>query len=248
MTHRPTLVLVHAFPLSAAMWDDVRAALSDVAEVVTPDLPGFGGRPVLDGEPSLDALADDLLDHVATLGHDRVVLGGLSLGGYVAMAFLRRHPGRVSALVLADTKASADPPAARDNRERIARAVLEQRSPRLLIDEVLPGLLGQTTRLRRPAVVGRVRGFMAEADPVGVAWAQRAMAARPDSLDTLRDAHVPALVVVGEEDTLSPVADAEAMARALPDARLVVVPGVGHLSAVEDPRAFAAAVRDFLHS
>jgi pimeloyl-ACP methyl ester carboxylesterase len=248
MASRPTLVLVHAFPLSARMWDGVRAALGPAADVVTPDVPGFGGRPPLSGTPSVDDLADDVADQVADLGRDRVVLGGLSMGGYVVMAFLRRHPGRISGLVLADTKAGADPQPARDNRERIARTVLAERSARVLGEDVLPGLVGATTKERRPEVLARVRAMVEQADPDGVAWAQRAMAARPDSLDVLRGVDVPALVVVGAEDALSPVPDAAAMAQALPAARLVVLPGVGHLSAVEHPEAFAAALREFLAS
>jgi pimeloyl-ACP methyl ester carboxylesterase len=243
------LVLVHAFPLSAAMWDAVReplAAHECVRELVTPELPGFGGRPALSGPPSLDAVADDLAAQLDERGLRRVALGGLSMGGYVAMAFLRRYGDRVDGLVLADTKAGADPEPARENRERIARTVLEERSPRVLLDDVAPGLLGPTTFATRPEVVERVRTLVSASDPEGVAWAQRAMAARPDSFDTLREAEVPALVVVGDEDGLSPVSDAEAMVAALPDASLAVLQGSGHLSALEVPEAFTAALSDFL--
>jgi pimeloyl-ACP methyl ester carboxylesterase len=244
----PALLLLHAFPLSARMWDDVRPALSQAGRLITPDLRGFGGSPVAGAEqtPSLDAMADDVAALLDRLGLDRVVLGGLSMGGYVAMAFLRRHRDRVRALVLADTKAGADSAAARDNRERIARTVLAEGSPRVLVDDVLPGLLGDTTKRERPAVVERVRRLIEAAPPAAVAWAQRAMAARPDSTQTLAHTHVPALVVVGAEDTLSTAADAQTMARALTDARVVVVPGAGHLTAVETPADFAAAVGEFL--
>jgi pimeloyl-ACP methyl ester carboxylesterase len=176
---------------------------------------------------------------------DRVVLGGLSMGGYVAMALLRRHPQRVAALLLADTKASADPQPAKDNRERIAQAVVE-RGTDVLVEEVLPTLLGTTTVEQRPAVVGRVRSLVQAAPPAAVAWAQRAMAARPDSLATLREFAGPALVVVGEEDALSPVADAQAVADALPQGTLAVLPHTGHLSAVETPEAFTEQVAGFL--
>ena len=243
------LVLVHAFPLSARMWEDVRpglAGLPEVSELFTPDLPGFGGRPVLPSPPSLDAYADDLAAQLDERGLRRVVLGGLSLGGYVVMAFLRRHGHRVNAVVLADTKAGVDAQAAKENRERIARTVLAERSPRVLVDDVLPGLLGATTTSSRPQVVSRVRSLVEAADPGGVAWAQRAMAQRPDSTASLRDVEVPALVVVGDEDALSPPAEAESMVAALPDARLVVVPQAGHLSAVEAPEAFLGAVGAFL--
>jgi pimeloyl-ACP methyl ester carboxylesterase len=162
------------------------------------------------------------------------------------MAFLRRHPDRVRALILADTKASADPEAARANRERIAAAVESDAESSVLVDEVLPTLLGRTTVERRPLVVGRVRGLVQSAPGNAVAWAQRAMAARPDSFESLRSCDRPALVIVGGEDALSPPSDAEAMAAALPAARLAVIPEAGHLTAIETPEAFNAEVAAFL--
>ena len=242
----PPVVLLHAFPLSSAMWLAQREALADAYRVITPDLRGFGGSPLGDDEPSLDAAADDVARLLDDKNLDRVVLGGLSMGGYVTMAFLRRHPDRVSAVVLADTKAGADPPAARDNRERIAALVTAEPESTVLVDDVLPTLFGKTSEKSRPMVVGRLKAFVQAAPPAAVAWAQRAMAARPDSFDTLGAVAVPALVVVGEEDGLAPVAEAEAMTAAMPDARLEVLAGAGHVSAVEVPDDFNSVVRDFL--
>ena len=239
------LVLLHAFPLSSAMWLAQREGLGHVCRVITPDQRGFGGSDLGDDPPSLDACADDVAELLDRLDLDRVVLGGLSMGGYVAMALLRRHPDRVSALLLADTKASADPEPARANRERIAAAVAEEGST-VLVDEVLPALLGTTTASSRPLVAGRVRGLVQAAPAPAVAWAQRAMAARPDSFDTLRGFDRPALVIVGEEDVLSPPSDAEAMVDALPYGRLAVLPEAGHLTAVETPETFSAEVAGFL--
>jgi pimeloyl-ACP methyl ester carboxylesterase len=240
------LVLLHAFPLSAAMWLDQREGLGSVCRVITPDQRGFGGSPLGDDPPSLDTAADDVAELLDRLDLDRVVLAGLSMGGYVAMALLRRHPDRVRALVLADTKASADPEAARANRERIAAAVESDEGSTVLVDEVLPALLGTTTVASRPLVSGRVRGLVQAAPSAAVAWAQRAMALRPESFETLAAFSRPALVIVGSEDVLSPPADAEAMAAALPQCRLVNVPEAGHLTAVETPEAFNAAVAGFL--
>jgi pimeloyl-ACP methyl ester carboxylesterase len=227
------------------MWLAQREALAETCRVITPDQRGFGGSELGEDPPSLDACADDLARLLDRLELDRVVLGGLSMGGYVAMAFLRLHGDRAAALVLADTKASADPEPARVNRERIAQAVLEEDST-VLVDDVLPSLLGATTVASRPMVSGRVRGLVQAAPGPAVAWAQRAMAARPDSFDTLRAFDRPALVVVGDEDQLSPVADAQAMADALPQARLAVLPEAGHLTAVETREAFTAVVAGFL--
>ncbi len=242
----PPVVLLHAFPLSADMWAGNRATLADRWRVITPDLRGFGQSRLGDDQPSLDAVADDVAALLDRLGLDRVVLGGLSMGGYVTMAFLRRHPGRAQALVLADTKAGADPEAAAANRRRIAARLESDRSADVLVEDVLPALLGPTTGRDRPEVIGRVTEMVGSAPPAAAAWAQRAMAARPDSLATLRTADVPALVIRGEEDALSSQADAEAMVEALPQGRLVVLPGAGHLTAVEVPGAFDAAVTEFL--
>ena len=240
------VLLLHAFPLSSAMWLAQREVLSDSCRVVTPDQRGFGGSPLGDDLPSLDTAADDVAALLDSLAIDRVVLGGLSMGGYVAMAFLRRHGDRVEALMLADTKASADPPQARANRERIAKAVTDDESSTVLVDEVLPTLLGATTVAERPLVTGRVKALVQAAPGAAVAWAQRAMADRPDSFETLSAVSVPTLVVVGEEDTLSPPDDARAMAETVTGARLEILPRAGHLSALERPEEFNAALLRFL--
>jgi pimeloyl-ACP methyl ester carboxylesterase len=239
------VVLLHAFPLSSAMWQSTRQRLATRCRVITPDQRGFGATPLGTAEPDLASCADDVVALLDRLDLGRVVLGGLSMGGYVAMTVLRRHPERVRALVLADTKAGADPEPARENRLRIA-AEVEREGPGVLVERVLPALLGRTTAHFRPEVVARVRGLVEAAPPAAAAWAQRAMAARQDSLDVLAAAGFPALVVVGDEDVLSPVEDARAMADALPQGRLVVLPGAGHLTAVEVPDAFAETVGAFL--
>lgn len=241
------LVLLPAFPLTSAVWAGPAAALTAAGHrVLTPDQRGFGDTPLGADEPSLDVLADDVARLLDAEGLARVVVGGVSMGGYVAMALLRRHPERVAGLALVDTKATADPPAARENRERIARTVLAESGPRVLLAEVLPTLLGPTTAAERPDVVAAVRGMVEQAPPDAVAWAQRAMAARPDSTGALRAADLPALVVVGEQDALAPVAEARAMLAALPRGRLVTVPRAGHLTPIEAPDAVAAALADFL--
>lgn len=241
----PPLVLLHAFPLSSAMWADVLPALAGSARVITPDQRGFGKSPLGSEPPSLDLAADDAAALLDRLGIDRAVLGGLSMGGYVAMAVCRRHSDRLAGLVLADTRATADTEQAAANRLRIAEEVLGPAGTAVLSDWV-PNLYGDTTERDRPAVVERVRAMVTATPAAAVSWAQHAMAARPDSFDTLRALAVPALVVVGEEDRLTPVADAEAMVEALPAARLAILPRCGHLPTMEDPPAFAAAVQAFL--
>ncbi|MCG5220965.1 alpha/beta fold hydrolase [Streptosporangium soli] len=239
------VVLLHAFPLSSAMWLAQREGLAGSCRVITPDLRGFGGSLLDDEPPSMDAMADDVAGLLDSEGIERAVIGGQSMGGYVTMAFCRRHPERVLGVILADTRASADPEAVRANRERIAAETADNGTG-ILVTEVLPGLLGPTTKERRGMVFGRVRGLVQAAPRGAVAWASRAMAGRPDSFDTLRALSVPALVIVGEEDDLTPPADAEAMAEAVPAATLTVIEKAGHLSAVEQPEAFNAAVAEFV--
>jgi pimeloyl-ACP methyl ester carboxylesterase len=242
----PAVVLLHAFPLNASMWAAQREALAPDYRVICPDQRGFGGTQLGHDDPSLDDVADDVAAMLDARKVRTCVLGGLSMGGYVAMAFLRRHADRVHGLVLADTKAGADPPAAVANRLRIAEEVVAAGDARQLVDELLPGLLGDTTRERRALVSGRVKALVERAPVYAVAWAQRAMAARPDSFETLRAVTVPTLVVVGEEDTISSADDAAAMAEAVPGATLVTIPGSGHLTAVETPEEFNTALAAFL--
>jgi pimeloyl-ACP methyl ester carboxylesterase len=244
------VVLLHAFPVTSAMWLAQREELADVCRVLTPDLRGFGGSPLppdLGGRPpSVDDMAGDVAAMLDARGIDRAVIGGLSMGGYVTMAFLRQYPDRVQAVILADTKASADPEPARANRLRIADTAVAESSPRVVLDEVVPNLLGRTTVADRPDIVDEVTKLATMASPVGLAWAQRAMAARPESVETLASVQAPSLVIVGEEDTLTTLDDARAMVDTLPDARLVTIAEAGHLSAVEQPEAFTEAVREFL--
>ncbi|MEU8343592.1 Pimeloyl-ACP methyl ester carboxylesterase [Actinomadura meyerae] len=239
------LVLLHAFPLSSAMWLAQREGLAGRFRVITPDLRGFGGSVLGDDEPSIDAMADDVARTLHGLGVRRAVIGGLSMGGYVAMALCRRHPDLLLGLVLAATRASADTEQARANRLRQAERLDRDGTPQVLVDEVLPGLVGPTTYRQRALVYGRVRGLVQATPPRAAAWAQRAMAGRPDAFDTLRGVRVPALVVIGDEDALATEAEARAMADALPNAELMVVPRAGHLCAIEQPDLFNQAVAEF---
>ncbi len=242
----PSLVLLHAFPLSSAMWLAQREGLAGRFRIITPDLRGFGGSVLGADEPSVDLMADDVEHLLRSLGIRRAVIGGLSLGGYVAMALCRRHPERVQALVLANTKATADTDEARATRHAMADRLEAENTVVPLVEDVLPKLVGPTTLRQRALVYGRVRGLVQATPPRAAAWAQRAMAGRPESFDTLRATRVPALVVAGGEDTLTTEDDARAIADALPNAELLVLPRCGHLSAVEQPDVFNQAVAEFV--
>lgn len=228
------------------MWRETVAGVGADRRVLTPDFAGFGGTDPRTDEPSLDRFAEEVFALLDREGFRSAVLAGLSMGGYVAMACLRQQPERVQALVLADTKASADPPDGRQKRLAMAGRLEVEASTDALLAGVLSALVGPTTRQSRPEVLARVTDAVRAASPRAAAWAQRAMAARPDSLHELAAFPGPALVVRGDEDELSTAADADAMATALPDGRLVTLPRAGHLPAIEVPDDFARALREFL--
>ncbi|MEU8417846.1 alpha/beta hydrolase [Amycolatopsis japonica] len=234
------LVLLHAFPVDARMWDAIRAPLSERLRLITPDQRGLGRSPLpeTDREPDLDDAARDVVALLDRLELDKVVLGGCSMGGYLTMAVLRLAPERVGGLVFIDTKATADTPEAAQARHDVAARV-EAEGAGWMPEAVTPGLLAAKAR---PEVVERLRELITTQPPSGIAWAARAMAARPDSLETLRSADVPALVVVGEEDGLTPLEAANTLVETLPDATLVVLPEAGHLTPLEDPAGVVEAI------
>ncbi|GIG41511.1 alpha/beta fold hydrolase [Cellulomonas phragmiteti] len=238
MTATP-IVLLHAFPLDHRMWDDVAADLAGTRDVLTPDLPVPAGEDL--PEPSLESAADHVAHAIRAAGGGPAVVAGLSMGGYVALALLERHPDLVAGLALVDTKSTADAPDAAAKRLRVADEVQAAGT----VDPVrgmVEVLLGETTRTARPEVVERVSAWIGEQDPARVAWSQRAMAARPDRTAVLQAFDGPVTVVVGDEDSVTGTDAAEHMAAAVTQALLVVVPRAGHLSAVEDPAAVRTAL------
>lgn len=248
------LVLLHGFPLDHRMWTDVVDLLAGDPTVLAPDLPGFGSSPSGpdvsaavggSGTPSLEVVADAVAAALRAGGVGRAVVGGLSLGGYVAMALVERHPDLVAGLALIDTKATADDDDARRNRLRIAATVRAEGR----IDAVLgmrSTLLGATNRVDRPDLAARLEGWIRDQGPAAVGWIQEAMAARPDRTGVLGGYPGPAVVVVGDQDEIAPVAAAREMVEALPDAELVIVPGAGHMTSSESPEPVAAALSGVL--
>jgi pimeloyl-ACP methyl ester carboxylesterase len=243
MTDLP-LVLLHAFPLDARMWNAVREPLASHLRVITPDQRGLGRSPLPDSprEPRFEDAARDVVALLDRLELDRVVLGGCSMGGYLAMAVLRLAPERVGGLVLIDTKAEPDSPEAARSRLAVAERVEAEGIAGWLAEANLATLLAASTRARRPGVAETVREIIESQPPAGISWTALALRTRPDSFGLLREAGVPALVVVGEEDAITPVEAASAMAEAMPGATLVVLPGVGHLTPLEDPAGVVEAI------
>jgi 3-oxoadipate enol-lactonase len=241
----PAVLFLHAFPLNLRMWDAAARALEGTHQAVRFDARGFGGTPPGDGLLTMEKIADDavaLLDH---LGLSRVVVCGLSMGGYAAFALMRRHPERVRALVLADTRTAPDSAEAKKSRSVQADTVRSE-GPAGIADGFLQKAVGDTTRKERPEVVARVREMILTASSRGIVDALAGLAARADSGPTLREIKVPTLVVCGTEDALTPVADSEAIHHGIPGSRLDLIPRAGHLPALENPPAFNAALAGFL--
>jgi pimeloyl-ACP methyl ester carboxylesterase len=241
----PAALLLHAFPLGLSMWDAQAAALADAHRVVRFDARGFGGSTLGEGPLTMERIADDGAALLDLLGIEKAILGGCSMGGYAAFAFVRRHPQRIAALILQDTRAGADTAEARASRAALAARVLGE-GPVAAVDALLPKLLGETSHRERPSLVASLRERILAASPRGIANALQGLAARADSRETLPTIDVPTLVLVGAEDVLTPPAEAATMAAAIPGARLDVIPGAGHLANLENPDAVNAAWRAFL--
>ncbi len=241
----PTVLLFHAFPLGLFMWDAQAEALAPTHQVIRFDARGFGGSPPGSSLLTMERIADDgaaLLDH---LGAGQAVVGGCSMGGYAAFAFVRRHPDRLKGLVLQDTRAGADNEEARTRRATLAEKVRREGAV-VAADAFLPRLLGETTQKEHPEVGTRLRARILATSPQGIADALAGLAARADSSPTLREVRVPTLVVCGAEDVLTPLADSEAIQKGVAGSRLEVIPRAGHLANLENPAAYDAALLSFL--
>jgi pimeloyl-ACP methyl ester carboxylesterase len=239
------LVLLHAFPLNARMWEG-QLSLADTGwRVIAPQLRGFDGGA---GDPpaaSVDDYAGDVIDLLDALHVKQVVVCGQSMGGYVAFALLRLAARYVQGLVLADTRSQADTPEGVAGRTRLLQ-VVQDKGPSAVADEMIPKLLGETTRSTRPAVVELVRALAVANSSDAIAGAIRALMTRPDSTALLSSIHVPTLVLVGDEDTVTPPSASEEMHHAIAGSELVRIPQTGHLSNLEQPELFNAALAAFL--
>ena len=226
------------------MWDGQLALAESGWHVIAPQLRGFDAA----GDPpaaSVDDYAGDVIDLLDALHVTQAVVGGLSMGGYVAFALLRLAARYVQGLILADTRAQADTPEGVAGRTRMLQ-LLQDKGPSAVADEMIPKLLGETTRTKRPAVEERVRSLALASSADAIAGAIRAMMTRPDSTSQLSAIHVPTLIVVGDEDTVTPPAASEEMHRAIAGSELVRIPEAGHLSNLERPDVFTAALTAFL--
>ncbi|MBK8340303.1 MAG: alpha/beta fold hydrolase [Flavobacteriales bacterium] len=204
MTTRPTLLLIHGFPLDHTLWDAQRGAFSDVADVLAPDLRGFGKSCGVAETVTMAEYANDLVKMLEAKGVEQVVLCGLSMGGYIAMAFLAQWPERVSALILCNTRATGDTAEGKEARYATASDALNK-GMRVIARAMLPKVLSEKTIEKDLQLVREVEAMMVRQDPLAVAAASRGMALRPDRSAWLRSAQVPTLIITGAEDTLMPL-------------------------------------------
>lgn len=241
------LVLVHGFPLDGRIFDAQRRALADRWRVIVPDLPGFGRSGPLPAGASftIASLADDLHAALSAAGALPCVLGGLSMGGYVALAFARRHPEGLRGLALIDTRAEADTPEGRSGRESMIQAVRE-RGAKAAAEQMLPKMIAQSTAKSRPEIARAVREIMESQPAETIACALAALRDREAATPWLPQIAAPTLVMVGEHDAITPPALSEKMKAALPTSWLTVIPGSGHLSSMERPDEVTARLAGFM--
>ena len=235
------VILVHAFPLDGRMWQETAARLAGRCRVVAPDMRGFGESDLGDGRHSIADMADDVAALMDSLGLAKATVGGMSMGGYVSLAFAARHRARLDKLILADTRAAADSDAARAGRAD-ALALVEREGVSAYVERQLAALLSSSAS---EETKNRVRAFCRQS-PQAVCAGIRALRDRPDRRAELAGIACPTLVMVGKEDKISPPAEAAEMAAAIPGSRLIEIPGAGHLSNLENPSDFVAAIAEFV--
>jgi 3-oxoadipate enol-lactonase len=239
------LVLLHPFPAHHGVWAAAAAELAARYRVILPDLRGHGQSPPGDGPATMEKHAADLVRVCDDAGVGRAVFAGNSIGGYILFEFWRQHRERVAALVLVDTKAGADTEEARRTRLQAAEDV-QNHGPATFVEKNVERLVGATTRRNRPDIAEAARQMMSTATVAGIVAVQTGMAARPDSVPMLKTINVPTLILVGDEDVVTPAADAEVMQRGIAGSKLQRITSAGHYSPLEQPEQVVRAMRGFL--
>jgi 3-oxoadipate enol-lactonase len=242
------LVLIHGYPLNKSMWAPQLDALSNIARVITPDLRGHGGSEPVPGINTMDDMAKDIKELIESLDiKEPVVLGGLSMGGYVSFAFYRNYPELVKGIILAATRATADSVETKVNREETA-AIAQERGTQAILEMQLPKMLSQVTQETKPDIVELARSIMSEMPVKAIVGDLRGMLNRPDSTPMLGKIECPVLILHGEDDKLIPLEEIHLMQNEIRNARTTTISEAGHLLNLEQPEQFNQAVEDFLRS
>jgi pimeloyl-ACP methyl ester carboxylesterase len=242
--HGAPLMLVHGFPLDGRVWRDVAELMARRYRVIVPDLPGFG-RSSTAAAFTIDSLGDALLALADHLQLGRFSLAGLSMGGYVALGMVRRHPSRLASLILVDSRANADDDAGRLARDRMADTAQRQGTP-AIVEQMLPRMLHPDAYASWPDVVDRVRSIMQDCPATTIAYACRAMRDRADCLPLLPQLPCPLGIICGDGDAITPPALARDLAQRRPGTRVRIIERAGHMAPVEQPEAVVEAMQQML--
>lgn len=242
------VVLIHGYPLNRMIWEAQWEGLDKHAHVIAPDLRGFGESEMITGTTDVSTYADDVREFLDALGvNEPAVIAGLSMGGYVALAYLRRYPNHVRALILANTKATADTTEGKAGRDKNI-SVAQSQGAGAIAEGMLPKVFSPKTYTSNPELVAQVKQIMSSATVPGIVGALEAMRDRPDSTGTLLEYSQPTLIIAGADDQLMSAADQDNMKQAARNSTLVTIPDAGHLSPMEQPEAFNHAVVEFLRT
>jgi pimeloyl-ACP methyl ester carboxylesterase len=241
------VLLIHGYPLSRKIWELQSSGISGYARVIMPDLRGHGDSDPIPGPYTVDMLAQDCANLLDTLGINRqIVVGGMSMGGYIALAFYRKFSERVAGLILTATRAGADSQEGKANRDK-AIATAESSGAAAIAESMLPKMFSPVTYQEQPELVEKLRTLMAATSVEGIVGALHAMKERPDSTPALSSINKPTLIIHGADDQLIPASEANLMHEAIPGSELVLIEQAGHLLNMEKPAAFNQAVRQFLN-
>jgi 3-oxoadipate enol-lactonase len=238
------VVLLHGYPLDHRVWHHQSRELAGISRVIAPDLPGFG-HSTPRGAFTMESLADDVFGLLTSIRALPCVLGGLSMGGYVALAYQAKYANTLRGLVLVDTRAEADSAEGKAGREKQIELV-DREGAAAIAEAMLPKLLSEETFTKQPELVKELREVIASCPPQTIKWALAAMRDRPDLRGTLAKVAAPTLIIVGQEDVITPLAASQAMQLAIRGSRLEVIPGAGHMAVTEKPHEVSVAITKFL--
>jgi 3-oxoadipate enol-lactonase len=242
------VLFVHGFPLTHAMWNAQIAAFSGKYRVIAPDLRGFGESPSAGDTLTMERCADDMHGLLHGVFVDNpIVFCGLSMGGYIAWQFFQKYRAQLKALILCDTRATADSPEAAAGRRKLAESVLSD-GVQSAIDVMLPRLFSPKTTERFPQLIAEAKAMILRNKPQGVAAGLLGLAERPDCTALLGSIDVPTLVICGQDDQITSANEMRGMAEAIPGSTYVEIPSAGHMSPIENPDAVNRAISQFLAS